>query len=238
MSGFDIEEVSRRFPAYLSEIDKGRLQNALKDFSSNSKKESIGGSAEKALSLTESQKLYSHFYLRDSPEYLLQADVIESIRRPIWISDRTDPLFATYDKDYIRALMISNTCDIDVADKDRYIPKEVSFVPIVPMSDYIDSIQADHRIRPQVDSIKESLRNQQYSNLFYLPSGKDFEEHIALLDQPFWYPSDELSEILSAVIANRVVSLSQWAYYLFVLKLSYHLCRLPEADDRLVVSAA
>lgn len=229
---FDIDKVSRNFPAYLSEQDKGRLQQALSDFSNRSYKESAASSSDKALSLQESQRLYSHFYLHDEPKYLLQADVIDGIRQPVWISDRTDPDFATYSKDYIRALMLSNTCDVDTEGKERYIPKDITFVPVVPFGEFVESITTDQRIRPQVGKIEYSLRNQQYSNLFYLPSGRDFEEHIALLDQPFSLPSDELVSVLDGMLQNRVVSLSQWAYYFFTLKLSYHLCRLPEEEDR------
>jgi hypothetical protein len=218
--GFNIEEVSRNFPAYLSSPDKGRLRTALSDFASE------------GISLEDSQKVYAHFYLRSSPNYLLQADVIDSIRRPAWVSDRTSPAFATYEKEYIRAMMISNTCDVDVTDKKRVIPKEVTFIPIVPLGDYIEDIRKDHRILPNVEQIAGDIRNQQYTNLFYLPSGIGFEEHIALLDQPFWYPSDELTELIEGIMLNRVVSLSQWAYYLFVLKLTHHLCRLPEKRDR------
>lgn len=217
--GFDLEEVSKRFPAYLSDTDKGRLRDVLNDF------------VQVGAPIVES-KLYSQFYLRDLPDYLLQADVIDGIRMPAWDADRGSSTYASFKKEYVRALMISNTCDVDLVEKDRLLPKQVSFVPVVPLKDYIDSIDTDRRLQNRKEQAVKDIKSQQYSNLFFLPKGKGFEEHVALLDQPFWFPSSELTEIIEAVISHRIISLSQWAYYLFILKLSYHLCRLPEAPDR------
>jgi hypothetical protein len=233
-SGFDMAEASRRFPSYFSDTDKGRLQGALSNFSSVSALDSNGATSKKTLSLVESQRLYAHFYLRSGqlPDYLLQADIVDSIRQPVWITDKRDPAYASYSKEYIRALLISNTCDVDVSDKSRDVPKEVAFVPVVPIRDYVASLMGDPRVSNKVETIILDVKNQKYSNLFYLPSTRGFEEHVALLDQPFWFPADELRTIFAGVLESRVVSLSQWAYYLFIMKLSYHLCRLPEAADR------
>ncbi|MEP5611451.1 MAG: hypothetical protein ABJP45_04345, partial [Cyclobacteriaceae bacterium] len=58
------------------------------------------------------------------------------------------------------------------------------------------------------------------------------KEYIAYLDDTSNITIEELGLLKENLSENRIASLDFFGYYLFVLKLSYHLCRLPEETDR------
>lgn len=218
---FDVTEVARLFPAFLSATEKTRITEGLSQF---------------AESIATTPKLYTDFYATGVPNYLLQGDLLPQIRLPIW-----QPSTGLFAKGNIDALLIANTCDVDVIGNSRNVAKEISFVPLVPLSNFLTNLErklhSQHlppaTVRVKLQSIEKELRNQLLTNVFYLPaSPSGLPEQVALLDRPFWFPSSELVSIGPALLTNRMATLSQWGYYLFILKLSYHLCRLPEERDR------
>lgn len=217
---FDATEVARLFPSFLSAPEKDRIVQGLRQFDE---------------SVATAPKLYTHFFASTPAPYLLQGDLLPSIRVPVW---QTGP--ASFGKGYTPALLIANTCDVDVLGNPRNVPKEVGFVPLVPLPDFITALRSrleaqalsPATIRAKVQSIEKELRSQFLTNVFYLPAGPGgLPEYVALLDRPFWFPAAELAEIGPALLPRRLASLSQWGYYLFILKISYHLCRLPEERD-------
>jgi len=50
---------------------------------------------------------------------------------PYWNADT-----ASYEKVYNKVLLVSNTCDVDSSSKNRAIPKEILFAPIVELAEY------------------------------------------------------------------------------------------------------
>ncbi len=218
---FDVTEVARLFPSFLSDTEKERITQGLSQFGE---------------SVASTPKLYTDFFATGVSEHLLQGDLLPSIRLPIWQSEP-----ATFTKGYSNALLIANTCDVDVVGNPRNVPKEVGFVPLVPLADFTSALTREFRaqglppatIKAKLQSLEKELRGQQFTNIFYLPaSPSGLPEHVALLDRPFWFPSSELVSVGPALLEHRLATLSQWGYYLFILKLSYHLCRLPEERDR------
>lgn len=218
---FNVAEVARLFPAFLSATEKDRITQGLAQFGA---------------SVASTPKLYTDFYATNAPAYLLQGDLIPSMRLPVW-----QPAAGTYGKGYTNALLIANTCDVDVAGNARNIPKEVGFIPLVPLANFLsrltDTFEAQGlspaTISAKLQNIEKELRGQLLTNVFYLPASPSGQpEQVALLDRPFWFPADELLQVGAALLTHRLASLSQWGYYLFILKLSYHLCRLPEERDR------
>lgn len=218
---FDVTEVARLFPAFLSDTEKDRITQGLSQFGE---------------SVATTPKLYNDFFATGVSEYLLQGDLLPSIRLPIWQSEP-----ATFSKGYTNALLIANTCDVDVVGNARNVPKEVGFVPLVPLSDFIAALTRKLQtqalnpatIKTKLQNIEKELKGQLLTNVFYLPaSPTGLPECVALLDRPFWFPSSELVTVGPELLKHRLATLSQWGYYLFILKLSYHLCRLPEERDR------
>jgi len=125
-------------------------------------------------------------------------------------------------------VLISNTCDIDEANK-RSLPKQVLMAKLVTLNDFKEGLLANKEENSEL--ILNSLRNQEYSNLMYFPEING-EEFIAVLDELSWISNEELNLLKNDIQENRIAALDLFGYYLFMFKLSFHLCRLPEETDR------
>jgi hypothetical protein len=226
---FDKEQLERLLPSYLNNQEKGRLLSALKQFhdQTNLKKTEWSG------------KLYTNFYLKQSLEYLLQGDLFMNIRQPSWNDELVE-----FEKIYSSALILSNTCDMD-ADNSRVIPKEIVLAPLIPFKEFIFDLEQIID-KKKLETTIQGIKSQIYSNVFYLPPNPDTnEDFVCLMDNVFWYPNNELIEtfvdnsnnkpVFSSTdkpIPTRLASLDYFGYYLFLVKLSYHFCRLPEEKQR------
>ena len=80
--------------------------------------------------------------------------------------------------------------------------------------------------------ILTQIENQQFSNILYLPPNKEKNEYLAYFDDLSTIEKDELNALKEEIILNRIGSLDCFGYYLFIFKLSYHFCRLPEETER------
>jgi hypothetical protein len=204
---FSMEKIESLFPSELSEQRKGRLRDGLKQF--------LPGDL--------SQKLYSEFYTQKAYPYFLQGDLIFDLRFPNWDSETRE-----YSKIYSNIALISNTCDIDEANR-RSVPKQVMITRLVTVAEFYEELIVNNVKSPE--TILLSLRNQEYSNLMYFPPIGD-TEYIAVFDEMSWITLDELNFLKNDIEQNRIATLDYFGYYLFMFKLSYHFSRLPEETDR------
>jgi hypothetical protein len=225
---FDFTMIEHLFPDYLTATEKGRLLQALEQFKDAFTKGKWNS------------KVYSHFYppstalknfilktyvpeSEQPSEYFLQGDLIQEIRYPNWNSESKN-----FERTYTDALILSNTCDLDLSNL-RKAHKQVVLAPIVEMSQYVEEISDKQESQQMVKSIK----SQTTSNILYLPpnlvNGKDYICH---LDKAFWFPTEELNSYIPDIAQTRIASLDYFGYYLFLVKLSYHFCRLPEEKQR------
>lgn len=212
MSGFDDAFFEKSFSQpYLSDIDKDRLRKGLAQFR-----------AEKS----ESDKNFTHFYLACKSNFLLQGDILLQVRHSVFNED-----LAEYEKIYTEAIIISSTCDIEDETKNRDMPKQILFAPLVELKSYLLEIAENQNSK--IENIELSIKNQQNSNIFYLPPNpQNGREYVAILDRLFWFPTKELQRLNTQLLKYRIASLDYFGYYLFLLKISYHLCRLPEDKHR------
>jgi hypothetical protein len=208
---FDFTMIEHLFPDYLTATEKGRLLQALEQFKDAHTKGKWNG------------KNYSHFYTSSADNYFLQGDLIREIRYPDW--NREGKVF---ERTYTDALILSNTCDLDLNNA-RKEHKQVVLAPIIEMDQYMEEITDEQ----ELERMKKSVKSQTISNILYLPpnllGGKDYICH---LDKAFWFPTEELNSYLPEIAQNRIASLDYFGYYLFLVKLSYHFCRLPEEKQR------
>ncbi len=208
------DDFLRFLPTYLTNEEKGRLNQALEQF-----KEERGK--------VWSQKNSSHFYAQRKQNYFQQGDLLCQIRYPSW--NKQDKIF---DKVYINALVLSNTCDLDISN-DRNITKEVVLAPITEYAQYIKKLAVRLGKTEVPISLDESIKAQTYSSLFYLPQTPiNPIDYICHLDKAFWFPTEELHSYISDIEQTRIASLDYFGYYLFLVKLSYHFCRMPEEKQR------
>lgn len=209
---FGQEQWNVLLPTYLTAETKGRLQQSLEQFYPNNRGEIS----------------YDNFYKDYGYEYFLQGDILLEIRSAHWNRES-----ASYEKNYSDGLVLTNTCDISFENERNINPKQCLFAPLLNLDDYLHELTEAGYTEQQMNSFKKNVQAQLYSNIFYLPKvNEGAQERIALLDRIFWYPIEELEPLLPTINEERVASLNQYGFYLLVLKLSYHFCRLPEQCDR------
>jgi hypothetical protein len=204
-------------PSYLVSEEKARLREALKQFTVHEKGKVID---------------YSDFYRSYGHTYFLQSDLVKEIRMSLWNEQST-----AFDKVYSDTIIISNTCDISIENKHEVNSKQCLFAPLIDFNEYVKDLKTHGYNEEKLSQFVQTVKSQLVTNLFYLPMTADSKkEYIVFLDNVFWFPAIELNSYLDEIDDNRITSLSHFGYYLFILKLSYHLCRLPEQCDRFVNS--
>lgn len=127
-------------------------------------------------------------------------------------------------------IILSNTCDID-PNNQRFIPMKVFYCPIIKLSNYIKVLRKKNLTNEKINSHLETIRKQEITSIFYLPkSNKLTEECMVMLDR---INSCDLSFVnLKDLQANRLFSLSNYGFYVFLFKLSIHFSRVREGVDR------
>lgn len=160
------------------------------------------------------------YYLNGQPQNLLQGDGWTSLG-VIRLEDG--------EKKFVKGILLSNSCDIDIANK-RDLPARIIFSPIIRLSRYkellMSNIQDGNKIENKIAAIKE----QKVTTLFYLPKGSALDDdYVAVLDDVHTIP---LSSYIAQDGKQKLFTLSQVGFYLFLLKLSVHFCRFQENIER------
>jgi hypothetical protein len=209
MNSFDEIDFKDFFPAHLHGASKDSLKVALRQFHFKNKAEEIN---------------YSNFYSTNFNNYFSQGDVISEIRYPI-----SNLKNYSFEKGYVTGIILSNTCDISKENKRSINLKQTLFAPVIKLQKYLDNLDLKCT-KEQIKNHHKEIISQRISNLFFLPDQKNINEgFIALLDRIFWFPTSELDQL--APDEDRLLSLNQFGFYLFLLKISFHLCRLPETTE-------
>lgn len=208
------DDLDKILPSYLVQSDKTRLKDALRQFTPENRGNEIN---------------YQNFFRSFDHLYFLQGDLVREIRMSLW-----DEGEAVFNKVYTDALVVSNTCDLSSNNRHEINQKQCILAPLVNLEEYISDLMDAGYGGDNLNSFLNTIKAQQVSNLLYLPVNNGVgPEYIVLLDNVFWFPTSELNSYKGEIRETRIASLNHFGYYLFILKLSYHLCRLPEQCDRI-----
>lgn len=211
--GYDSQKWDLLLPSTLLDKDKERLKRMLEQFIVPEHKNKI--------------KKYDDFYLQNSFDYFLQGDILKNINSLSWDYENSKYTFANSP-----VILLSNTCDVSKENK-HIFDKQALYAPVTKLDFFVDSLREDSIDESKIVSICNTLKRQEYSNIFYLPPNPiNKNEYIVLLDNIFWQPSTVLKEKLSNINDERFLSLNHFGFYLLITKLSYHFCRTPEETDR------
>ncbi|HUX54727.1 MAG TPA: hypothetical protein VMV56_09955 [Williamwhitmania sp.] len=160
------------------------------------------------------------YYINLFPETVLQGDG--------WNS------FVVFDisngnRKVIRGILLTNSCDV-APENQREFPPLFTFAPIIKLNNYAQKLLDAGISQQQIDSKIVSIKEQKITNLFYLPRGAQLQDdYIALLGDVHTVPK----QIFEArEDRQKLFTLSQVGFYLFVLKLSVHFCRFHEGVAR------
>jgi len=200
-------------PQYLLDTDKGRIKRGLAQFIDPIER--------------GKEKVYENFYLEESKNYFMQGDLLHSIKTIEWDFKKED-----YYSAYTPAMLVSNSCDVSFENK-RLLDKEALFAPVIKLDEYFDELKGAGKSGDQIQTIHSKLKQQEYTNLFYLPADPiKGLEYIVFLDKICWFPVTEVHKKFDKIGEERFLSLSDWAFYLFVTKIALHFCRVPEEKER------
>ena len=199
----DTESLQRQIPYYLTSEDRQALVNDLKAISR-------GGTADYFLGQT-----------RD----VFKSDMLQGDG---WRGFQLF-MFDTGDRCSVQGLVISNSCDVDPNNR-RDLPARVIFAPLVKLATYEALLGKLNIEQRKIDEKLVAIRAQKTSNLFFLPSGGPLaDDHIVRLDDAHSMPVAAHS---AATDREKLFTLSNTGFYMFVFKLSIHFCRLQEKVNR------
>lgn len=200
---YDADTLKHQIPYYLSAEDRSVLIGELKAISQ-------GMTAEYVLSK----------YQDTFGEDMLQGD---GWRGFILFS------FDTSEKRSVRGIVLSNSCDVD-PNNPRDLPTRAIFAPLVRLAAFVALLEQNGMDATRIDAKVADIKAQKTTNIFHLPAG-------AFLDEDYVVRLDEVHSMpLAAHAANvdrqKLFTLSNTGFYMLVLKLSVHFCRLQENVNR------
>lgn len=143
--------------------------------------------------------------------------------------------FESGEKKAVKGIILSNSCDISQGNK-RAVPAKIIFAPIIRLRKYIEILEKSGLDQKAINGKISAIKNQHVTTMFYLPKNNELgDDFVALLDDVHTVPLNNFLEHLSR---EKVFTLSQAGFYLFLMKLSVHFCRFHENLDRTGVTAS
>ncbi|KLT73588.1 hypothetical protein PL75_01150 [Neisseria arctica] len=128
----------------------------------------------------------------------------------------------------IKGIILSNSCDISPENK-RDIPTNIIFAPIIKLDMYKDKLIQSGISKSRIDSKIDAIKKQRVTSLFYLPKlEEEFPESIVVLDDVRSLPINYFQNKKLEQQTNKIFTLSQFGFYLFLIKISIHFCRSHE----------
>ncbi len=137
---------------------------------------------------------------------------------------------------YFSASVLSNTCDIDPGNK-RLDSPYVLVAAIIPLRSYLNALRKNKISKSKTDSFVANLKVNKISNLFYLPELRYadkiiMEESFVRLDYTTSLPNYLICGPKYnkdyAPDGDRIFTLSNYGFYIFLFKLSVHFSRFRE----------
>ena len=137
--------------------------------------------------------------------------------------------FDTGERRTVQGIVMSNSCDVEPRNA-RDVPARVMFAPLVKFAAYEVVLRASGIDTKKVDEKLASIRGQKTTNMFFLPAGGPLvEDHVVRLDDAHSMP---FAAHASAQGREKLFTLTNTGFYMLVLKLSVHFCRLHEKVNR------
>ena len=139
------------------------------------------------------------------------------------------------------SIILSNSCDIDPTNR-RLFESRISYAPIFQLEKYKNALIKDHVDTGvyKIDVINNHIKNvvkQLTTQILYLPKGCGLEnDSIVFLDRINNCPIEELNRCGEG--SCKLFTLSNYGFYVFLIKISIHFNRIQEGIDRSEIVAA
>ena len=127
-----------------------------------------------------------------------------------------------------QSMAISNTCDMDLNNK-RLWNTRILFSQII-LLEKLEKALYQKFSEDRISNYISSLKKQQITNAFYLPKSKNLDEAVAFFDYTNSFDINFVDR--ESLKEKRLVSLSNYGFYILLLKLSIHFTRIQEKVQR------
>jgi hypothetical protein len=136
--------------------------------------------------------------------------------------------FYTAERKLVSGVVLSNSCDIDIRNP-RVYPNNVLFAPLIRLAQFEKLLRTSGKDDQQIANALSAIRSQTTTYIFFLPEiPGTLEPSMILLDDVHAQPLANFRETKE----SRLFVLGQYAFYLFLMKLSIHLSRFQEGIAR------
>lgn len=130
----------------------------------------------------------------------------------------------------ISCIVLSNTCDTDI-NNTRLFSSRIQYSPLVSLEKYRSVLKKHAGVsEQQIDDHIKSIKSQHISQILYLPESHQFKESIVFFDKTINIDSRSIDR--NTLKCRRLVSLSDYGFYMLLFKLSVHFCRVQEHVER------
>ena len=161
-------------------------------------------------------------------DYYSSRDTAEILQGDGWAGFEV-VTFDTLERISVSGLILSNTCDI-APENARLKPPNIIFAPVITAQAYELELSKHCSDRNRVCSYMESIRAQALTNRFYLPKTQFMTaDYVVLLDD---IHTIQREYYLKNDNRRLCVRLNNAGFYVFILKLSIHFCRLTDGVNR------
>lgn len=218
-----LDDIDIYLPKYLSTESFASLKEELKKFPVDGTKATI----------------YTTQFYED--EILFQGDGITSLK---FVDMELEEFYPA------PAILLSNTCDMDLANTRAFFSPNICYAPIFNLDKYrnmiynssiedeikesktgIISNEEKIKIRKSIDNHIQEIKLQRITQILYLPKGAGLTyEGIVFLDQISHRDSYQIER--NNLQKDRLFILSNYGLYLFLLKIAIHFTRIQEKVDR------
>lgn len=164
------------------------------------------------------------FYLKPTDAGLLQGDVLTNIS-PVWVAKDEDGGLTAFTSDPQMAMVLSTECDSEKRDNAQAY---IRLCPVFTEEELLDEMEVPAE---KWSSVEGNLKANYYSEYFWMPAcSAGSQNMIADLSHIFSVALDDIHGGLSEKSVVRVISLSEDAYFLLLIKLAWFFLR-PAAPD-------
>ena len=200
-------EIQKYLPQYLSATSQHSLFEELKRFPDNI-----------------DQRLYTSYAIEN--ETIYQGDGINGL---MVIN------FPSYEIREMPVMVLSNSCDINPLNV-RLFPSRIVYAPIFDLEKYRlmlieEFVETDKIELENINNHIKDIKQQRITNIIYLPKGFGLKnDSIVFLDRLNNYPVEGIG--VEDIKKKRLFVLSNYGFYLLLIKLSIHFTRVREDIDR------
>lgn len=128
----------------------------------------------------------------------------------------------------VNVILLSNTCDMQPGNK-RINPCRIMYAPLLNYEKY--SLAIRKNFPEKAENHLKALKQQHITQAMYLPKGAGLKnDAVVFFDRAISLPLRK--GIIKEFQDKRIFTLSNFGFYLFLLKLSMHFTRIQEKVDR------